>query len=65
MLRFSESVKTVELRRTSIPKNDVTVPKGMLITSKGQFQQLFSNKIVLKYAREIKQGWGAGAPGAA
>jgi len=31
-----------------MPKNDVTVPKATLITSKSQFQQSFANKIVRK-----------------
>jgi len=45
---FEKNVKSAQLRCTPILKNDVTEPKAILITSKGQFQQPFSNKIVQK-----------------
>jgi len=46
MLSFSSKiVKTAQLRRTPVQKNDVTDPKTTLITSKRQLQQPFSSLI--------------------
>jgi len=48
LLFLSKTQKPLNSDTLQFRKNDVTEPKDSLITSKGQFQQLFANKFVQK-----------------
>jgi len=50
-LIFEKNAKTIQLGRTPIPKNDVSVSKATLKNSKS-FHKPFANKFVQKYTRQ-------------